>query len=346
MGRGKQFCLLYVALLLIIVAIFESFAQCRPIEEAAVKDFVGQGDRGPGLVDSIERPARGRDLLQRRSLPSLTDDERETREEERANNETNPFVDDPLVCCCQRMYGTERREYQQPEPVGCCCGTVSECCPQESDFGVVCGSGQVCGILLLMSALVGTLVVAVCITGVFLARRRRRRDSALDLIIQSSRAHGAQIQIQRPGSQMIQIPNDQLDELYIGKPKAAEEGETKECPICLDPVCVDDATWAAFPCGHGCCQPCAEDLLRHSSRQVNATTVAVLCPLCRKIAVAPKGDCDGNNNAAGVHVVRIEEEQEGQTSPRGGDQPQDAIETPVRAAGDLSRTSIAVTNRE
>jgi hypothetical protein len=103
MGRGKQFCLLYVALLLLIVAIFESFAQCRPIEEAAVKAFVGQGDRGPGLVDSIERPARGRDLLQRRSLPSLTD-ERETREEERANNETNPFVDDPLVCCCQSAW--------------------------------------------------------------------------------------------------------------------------------------------------------------------------------------------------------------------------------------------------
>lgn len=200
-----------------------------------------------------------------------------------------------------------------------------------------------CGILLLMSALVGTLVVAVCITGVFLARRRRRRDSTLDLIIQSSRARGAQIQ--RPGSQMIQIPNDQLDELYIGKPKAADEGETKECPICLDSVCVDNATWAAFPCGHGCCQPCAEDLLRHSSRQVNATTVAVLCPLCRKLAVAPKGDCNNNNAAAGVHVVRIEEEQEGETSPAGGDQPQDAVETPVRAAG-VSRTSITVTNRE
>ena len=200
-----------------------------------------------------------------------------------------------------------------------------------------------CGILLLMSALVGTLVVAVCITGVFLARRRRRRDSTLDLIIQSSRARGAQIQ--RPGSQMIQIPNDQLDELYIGKPKAADEGETKECPICLDSVCVDNATWAAFPCGHGCCQPCAEDLLRHSSRQVNATTVAVLCPLCRKLAVAPKGDCNNNNAAAGVHVVRIEEEQEGETSPAGGDQPQDAVETPVRAAG-VSRTSITATNRE
>jgi len=142
---------------------------------------------------------------------------------------------------------------------------------------------------------------------------------------------------------MIQISDDQLEELYIGKPKAAEEGETKECPICLDSVCVDDATWAAFPCGHGCCQPCAEDLLRHSSRQVNATTVAVLCPLCRKLAVAPKGV---NSSVAGVHVVSIEEEQEqeGQTSPR-GDQQQDAIETPVRAAG-VSRTAPAVTNRE
>jgi len=227
---------------------------------------------------------------------------------------------------CVGMYGTERREYQQPEPAGCCCGTVSECCPQESDFGVVCGSGQVCGILLLMSALVGTLVVAVCVTGVFLARRRRRH-SALDLIIQSSRAQGAQIQ--RPGSQMIQIPNDQLDELYIGKPKAAEEGEAKECPICLDSVCVDDATWAAFPCGHGCCQPCAEDLLKHSSRQVNATTVAVLCPLCRKLAVAPKGDHTGSTGH--IHVVSIEEEHEGQTSPPDAQQ-QDENETPVREA--------------
>ena len=104
MAMVKQLCLLYVALLFTIVAIFESFAQCRPIEEAGVEDFVGQGDRVPGLVDSIERPARGRDLLQRRSLPSLTDRDNEIKEEDRANNETNPFVDDPLVCCCQSAW--------------------------------------------------------------------------------------------------------------------------------------------------------------------------------------------------------------------------------------------------
>lgn len=103
MGSARQFCLSYVALLLVVIAIFESFVQCRPIEEAA-NDLAEQSDRVPGLVDSIERPASGRDLLQRRSLPSLTDGERETKQDETPNNDTNPFVDDPLVCCCQSTW--------------------------------------------------------------------------------------------------------------------------------------------------------------------------------------------------------------------------------------------------
>lgn len=174
-------------------------------------------------------------------------------------------------------------------------------------FTSVCGNGQVCGILLLMSALVGTLVITICITGVFLARRRRMRNMGLEQVIQANRQNS---HISRPGVRMVQIPSDQLKELYISSPKTSSENDTDECPICLDTVRMHVDTWSCFPCGHGCCKPCAGDLLRHSSRRVNRTTVAVLCPLCRKLAVAPI-DPEDATTVVEVHEVpdTVEEEE-------------------------------------
>jgi len=141
-----------------------------------------------------------------------------------------------------------------------------------------------------MATLIGTLAVTICVTGVFLARRRRMRNATLDQFVSASTASGVQ-QIQR--SQVLNISEDQLKELYITQvPEGEYGGEIKECPICLDSVPVENGIWSKFPCGHGSCTICVNDLLRHSSRRVNSTTCAVLCPLCRTLAVATTGEGD------------------------------------------------------
>mmetsp|Transcript_8107 Transcript_8107/g.16267 ORF Transcript_8107/g.16267 Transcript_8107/m.16267 type:complete len:350 (+) Transcript_8107:84-1133(+) len=193
-----------------------------------------------------------------------------------------------MICCCPIGAGQYRAyKYEYPPPsAGCCCNTTDVCtlCSESNAFGSVCGSGQVCGILLLMSALIGTLAVTICVTGVFMARRRRQRRVTLDQFVSG---HVPASQANRPSVQMIEIPNDQLKEIHIKQvPENEENGEAKECPICLDTVPVHTGIWSEFPCGHGSCTLCVNDLLRHSSRRVNSNTVAVLCPLCRTLAVA------------------------------------------------------------
>lgn len=156
---------------------------------------------------------------------------------------------------------------------------------------MICGGGQVCGILMLLSALVAVLVLSVCVTGSYFARRRRQNILALHAA-NTAAAGGAAPGMYRPASQALEIPPDQLESLRV-RAAAIPEGEDpaesmKECPICLDTVALHPDTWAVFPCTHGCCRPCLGDLMRLSSRRVNSNTLAVLCPLCRKIAVAPE----------------------------------------------------------
>ena len=225
------------------------------------------------------------------------------------NNGTdaNPFSQDDdgaKICCCQLSNTSSYSafEYQDPStaPSECCCGAPGVDCPDScasSSFSSVCGSGQVCGILLLMAALVGTLAITICITGVFLARRRRQRhntDQFLMSLSQSGRASVQQVNI-------VRIPDEQLKDLEIkdidieenlgsadphGRVDEEQGGVRQaECPICLEPV--EHQVVSEFPCGHTCCRGCRDDLVHHSSRIVNASTVAILCPLCRKLAVAP-----------------------------------------------------------
>lgn len=201
----------------------------------------------------------------------------------------SPFINgssSDLICCCQGNSASNSYTlpYQSPAPPYCCCGQQSDCCATTTSvMGLICGGGQVCGILMLMSALIGVLVLTICITGAFMARRRR---------LQAATGETAAAQLQtglssRPTLQVPYIPPDQLMLLSVHKPVEEEVGTQKECPICLDAIDVAADNWAAFPCTHGCCKPCLEDLLRHSSRRVNPSVLAVLCPLCRKVAVAP-----------------------------------------------------------
>ncbi len=207
----------------------------------------------------------------------------------------NPFADDvdgsSKICCCQLANSSSYSafKYQDPAtaPSECCCGEPGQECPDlcaSSTYTSVCGSGQVCGILLLMAALVGTLAITICITGVFLARRRRQRNSTdqfLTSFSQSGRGPVQQVNI-------VRIPDEQLKDLEVKDVGIDEEqgalGQA-ECPICLETV--EHQVVSEFPCGHACCRGCRDDLVRHSSRVVNASTVAILCPLCRKLAVAP-----------------------------------------------------------
>lgn len=221
---------------------------------------------------------------------------------------------DELVCCCPVGGGQYRSfDYEYPAPsASCCCNSTDICtlCSQSESFNSVCGSGQVCGILLLMATLIGTLAVTICVTGVFLARRRRQRNATLDQFVSPSTTPGGQ-PVQR--TQMLHISEDQLKELYIAQvPEGEHGGEIKECPICLDSVPVENGIWSRFPCGHGSCTMCVNDLLRHSSRRVNATTAAVLCPLCRTLAVAPIEE--GNEPCVRVQDVDDDIEQQRNSS--------------------------------
>ena len=161
---------------------------------------------------------------------------------------------------------------------------------------MICGGGHVCGILMLLSALVAVLVLFVCVTGSYFTRRRRQNILAVHAANHTAGGGGGGgAMLYRPPSRSIVIPSDQLDILRVRPGTPTTEGEvdeesstTKECPICLDTIAVHPDTWAVFPCSHGCCRPCLGDLMRLSSRRVNDTTMAILCPLCRKLAVAPE----------------------------------------------------------
>jgi hypothetical protein len=163
---------------------------------------------------------------------------------------------------------------------------------------------------MLLSALIAVLVLTVCMTGTFYARRRRQQLLAMHAAAGGG-PNGAigGVGSFRPAEQ-ITIAEAEIPGLRVkygveevGTATVEEGGDsdgtgddtgggtTKECPICLDTVSLHSDTWAVFPCTHGCCRPCFSDLLRHSSRRVNNSAVfAVMCPLCRKLAVAPDGE--------------------------------------------------------
>ena len=170
-----------------------------------------------------------------------------------------------------------------------------------------------CGILMLFSALIAVMMLSICMTGSFFARRRRRLQALNDVHVATpvgGGAPGARYSAANP--QFLHIPDSEIEGLRV---KAACEPQVSvsvggdepsptanECSICLDTVAVHPDTWAVFPCSHGCCRPCVDDLVRHSSRRVNATTLAVMCPLCRKAAVAPLWASSATDRAADVPI--------------------------------------------
>jgi hypothetical protein len=268
----------------LIISLFLATVNLVPI--SGLHD--GDGGLGPDDPSFDVEDASSRDtskvLLFSRKLQQFTNDTQES---------DSPF---DLICCCPTTSGTYQSfQYENPPPAPtCCCNTTDVCtqCSGQTSFSSVCGSGQICGILLLMAALIGTLALTICVTGVFLARRRRGRRVTLDQFMTGGTVSARTSSIGRPAVQMIQIPADQLKEIYIKQvahdPEHARD--PRECPICLDTVPVTTGIWSQFPCGHGSCTMCVNDLLRHSSRRVNERTVAVLCPLCRTLAVAPMGE--------------------------------------------------------
>ena len=284
-------------------------------------------------------------------LPALTNNATESL--------ANPFsqnadADGSKICCCQVSNSSSYSAFQYQDPATapseCCCGEPGQECPDlcaSSNFTSVCGSGQVCGILLLMAALVGTLAITICITGVFLARRRRQRNATDQFLTSFSQSGRATVQ----QANIVRIPDEQLKDLLIkdvdmdenrgsADPQAEvdeEQGGVRqvECPICLEPV--EHQVVSEFPCGHTCCRGCRDDLVHHSSRVVNASTVAILCPLCRKLAVAPSPVNESRRSRQQVILVQalvdegqVEAETTAPPSNEQGDGPsetQDASET-------------------
>jgi Ring finger domain len=251
--------------------------------------------------------------------------------------------------------------YQEPTPSNCCCGTRGACCPQGSLISIICGGGQVCGILMLLSALIAVLVLSICMTGTFYARRRRQQLLAMHAAgdgapngaiggvggggpfrpaeqITIDEADIAGLRVKFGSGCCTPVINEALGggieptiedgsmninsaTISTAATPESETSETKECPICLDAVAVHSDTWAIFPCSHGCCRPCFSDLLRHNSRRVNNRAVwAVMCPLCRKTAIAPEGEMPSAASAPiavvdpPIATVVVVENSEQQTS--------------------------------
>jgi hypothetical protein len=294
--------ILRVFLCLLSIAIYSSsICNCLETERDRLEpeDVMGDVEMSRGPISSPAFLGSGRSILQ-------------------FSNQSNDSSSD-LVCCCPVGGGQYRPfDYEFPSPsASCCCNTTDVCtqCSSSESFNSVCGSGQVCGILLLMATLIGTLAVTICVTGVFLARRRRQRNATLDQFVSVSTASGVQ---HARRSQILNISEDQLKELYIAQvPEGEHVEEIKECPICLDSVPVENGIWSIFPCGHGSCTICVNDLLRHSSRRVNSTTCAVLCPLCRTLAVAPTGE----QNEPRIRVQGVEDDVEQQREMQNEDIP-------------------------
>lgn len=298
---GTRRVFLYIALLLLTATISVHAVEHGRMHDE-IETIMGSVESSHDSEDALRVLDWGRSILQ-------------------FSNQTSNSSSD-LICCCPVGGGLYRAfDYEDPSPsVSCCCNTTDVCteCSQSESFNSVCGSGQVCGILLLMATLIGTLAVTICVTGVFLTRRRRQRNATLDQFVSGSTAVGGLQQVQR--SQIVNISEDQLKELYITQvPEGNIGGEIKECPICLDSVPVENGIWSTFPCGHGSCTICVNDLLRHSSRRVNSTTAAVLCPLCRTLAVAPMGE----DNEPHIHVQDVDDDEEQQ---RDEEQTVDAVE--------------------
>jgi len=184
---------------------------------------------------------------------------------------------------------------------------------------------------MLLSALIAVIIVAICLSGSFYARRRRNQLLAMQaagdgpngaivggggptrpadqITINDAEIPGLRVKY---GSECTHIAHSTEEEgggveagttiehgignvisTTLGSaPGSNATPGTKECPICLDTVSLYSNTWAVFPCTHGCCKTCFTDLLRHSSRRVNNDSAvwAIMCPLCRKMAVAPEGE--------------------------------------------------------
>jgi hypothetical protein len=183
---------------------------------------------------------------------------------------------------------------------------------------------------MLLSALIAVLVLSVCMTGTFYARRRRRQLLAMhgatgglpngaiggvgvgrrpieQITMNEADIPGLRVKYGVENTVPIEGEAGEAGEDADGTTTTTagtiSEAETKECPICLDTVSLHSDTWAVFPCTHGCCRPCFSDLLRHSSRRVNNSAVwAVMCPLCRKIAVAPEGEIPASPTGAAIPV--------------------------------------------
>ena len=166
----------------------------------------------------------------------------------------------------------------QPSPLGCCCGTKVKCCTRGGLIQVMCKGNYACGVGLLITILLGGIVVTVCVGGTWANRRRRRHGADNPAAVAAANGSSRGL---RPSALMVDIPRDQLQALTVGPPRPAQCGSPQECAICLETMNVDEENWTRFPCAHGCCKTCLSDLLHYTSRNVNPTTLALLCPLCR-----------------------------------------------------------------
>lgn len=223
------------------------------------------------------------------------------------NSTSNATSGNGSVCCCNGNGQIVQVPYQQPTPPGCCCGDPSYCCPSGNLVVLMCGGGTVCIVLMLLSVFAAIAILTLCTLGAFISHRRRRRAAALAAangeVGEGNQREGAlgvdPLRISRSRLPNITIPADQVDSLRVRPPLTEEQGCNKECPICLESIAIEKDNWVVMPCSHGCCKPCLGDLLRLSSRPVNADTHAFLCPLCRKLAAA---DRERRENGTGENV--------------------------------------------
>lgn len=219
-----------------------------------------------------------------------------------------PASNTTFACCCRggvvQIYNdTAPIKYQQRSD--CCCGPVSSCCNNDyyksSLLGSICGGGATCGIILVISGMVGVLCFTACLASTVMVRRRRRARNAGANAggnggSQNRYARGAQ-QTAADWATVNALTKEEENKLKVRKPEAAHVGSKEECPICLETSEVSYDSWAAFPCKHKCCRKCLQDMMRHGNR--NSTCALVHCPLCRTLSIVGSVKPSSPENTAG-----------------------------------------------
>ncbi|PSC69058.1 alpha beta-hydrolase isoform B [Micractinium conductrix] len=192
-----------------------------------------------------------------------------------------------LVCCCSDV--AHPLPYRPQDDSSCCCGLESDCCAASDPISRMCTDKSGCGVVFIISGVgILCLLTSCAATGV-LCRRCRRVSGEEEQPREAAGQPRRTAEDLECAGVMAMPPEKQAEVAVHGAaPGDAGFGASHECVICLEAVAVGPASWRTFPCHHGVCARCVDDIVRHNRRVMPAYNRVLHCPLCRKLAIVPE----------------------------------------------------------